>query len=86
MHVIIAYDVEADRTQCFKKICQKFLPRIQNSVFEGDITKSQLVELKYALEKEVKENESVRIWRIADSQIYKTYLLGKKLDEDYNIM
>lgn len=86
MHVIVSYDVEAERTQILKRLCQRFLPRIQNSVFEGDLRKSQVVELKYALQKEIKETETARIWIIADSQIFKTEVFGKKMDFDENIL
>lgn len=62
MHAIIAYDVEAKRTEIFKKICQRYLAKIQNSVFEGELTKAQLMNIQLALSKEIKENEKVRIW------------------------
>jgi CRISPR-associated protein Cas2 len=86
MHVIVSYDVEANRTQLFKKICHKFLPRIQNSVFEGDLRNSQINELIYALDKEVKPNETVRIWRFKEREIFKVYLLGKTNESPENIL
>jgi CRISPR-associated protein Cas2 len=86
MHVIVSYDVEADRTQLFKKICHKFLPRIQNSVFEGNLRYSQVNELIYALDKEVKSNETVRIWRFKEREILKVYLLGKTNESPENIL
>ena len=86
MHVIVSYDVEANRTQLFKKICHRFLPRIQNSVFEGDLRTSQVNELIYALDKEVKPNETVRIWRFKEREIFKVYFLGKTIESQENIL
>lgn len=76
IRAIIAYDVESSRTEIFKKICQKYLVRIQNSVFEGEITKAQLMRIKDSLENEINENESVRVW--VTSKILKTYIIGSK--------
>ncbi|MCL4345208.1 MAG: CRISPR-associated endonuclease Cas2 [Candidatus Thermoplasmatota archaeon] len=78
MHVIIAYDVTANRTDKFKRICQIYLIRIQNSVFEGELTEAQLMRIKDILVKEVKEDETVRIW--LTSKILKSINIGTKKD------
>ncbi len=75
MHIIITYDVEANRTEKFKKMCQIYLLRVQNSVFEGDINEPQLMKLRDSLEKETKEGESVKIW--ITSKILETIQIGK---------
>ena len=59
MFVILSYDVEANRTQLFKKISEQFLIHIQNSVFRGNLSESQILDLKFRVTKELKENESV---------------------------
>jgi CRISPR-associated protein Cas2 len=78
LHVIIAYDVTANRTDKFKRICQIYLIRIQNSVFEGELTEAQLMRIKDILVKEVKEDETVRIW--LTSKILKSINIGTKKD------
>lgn len=75
MHLIVAYDAEAERTEIFKKICQIYLVKIQNSVFEGDINEPQLMKLRDLLEKETKSSESVRIWIIP--KILRTVEIGR---------
>lgn len=75
MHLIVAYDVEAKRTEIFKKICQIYLVKIQNSVFEGDINEPQLMKLRDLLEKETNPGESVRIW--ITSKILQTVEIGR---------
>ena len=74
MHIIVAYDVDSKRTEIFKKMCQVYLTKIQNSVFEGDLSKAQLLRLESNLKKEVKDDEKVRIW--ITSKILKTIRLG----------
>ena len=62
MYIIVAYDVDAKRTEIFKKICQIYLIKVQNSVFEGELNEAQLMRLKSDLSSEVKDDEKVRIW------------------------
>lgn len=54
MYVILVYDIKSDEggqkalTKTFK-ICKKYLTHIQNSVFEGELSGSQLLKLKMEL-------------------------------------
>lgn len=54
MYVILVYDIKSDEggqkvlTKAFK-ICKRYLTHIQNSVFEGEISESQLLKLKVEL-------------------------------------
>ena len=74
--------MQSKRTQLFKKICQRYLTRVQNSVFEGELTKAQFRELKYEINQEIEDGEVVRIWNIADNQIFKIHTIGElHLDE-----
>lgn len=45
MYVILVYDVGEKRVGKMLKLCRKYLNWIQNSVFEGEITKVKLTEL-----------------------------------------
>ncbi len=86
MYVIIAYDVNAARTQILKKICQQFLGRVQNSVFEGKLTVAQFRELKDKLTDNINKDEMLRIWEIADNQIMKIHTLGTPRIEEGNVL
>ncbi|MDG5800304.1 CRISPR-associated endonuclease Cas2 [Marinilabiliaceae bacterium ANBcel2] len=46
MYIILMYDVNEKRTGKMLKLCRKYLNWIQNSVFEGNISKVKLIELK----------------------------------------
>jgi CRISPR-associated protein Cas2 len=51
MYVVLVYDISKEengqkRWSKVFKICKKYLSHIQNSVFEGEISKVQLMKLK----------------------------------------
>ncbi|MGB3368502.1 MAG: CRISPR-associated endonuclease Cas2 [Acidaminobacteraceae bacterium] len=56
MYVILVYDIKFDSEgkkvlPKVYKTCKKYLTHIQNSVFEGELSKSQLIELNNELKK-----------------------------------
>ena len=69
MYVVLVYDISKDdngqkRWSRIFKICKKYLSHIQNSVFEGEISKPQLVKLQQELGKYIDENlDSVIIFK-----------------------
>ena len=79
MYVILAYDIGEDRVMKVCKCCRRFLPRVQNSVFEGEITESKLEKLKSALEKIiVPVEDSVLFWISRDDHWVKRETLGRE--------
>lgn len=46
MYVLMTYDVEAKRTNKFKKLLRCYLEHIQYSVFSGDLSEAKLMELR----------------------------------------
>lgn len=51
MYVIMVYDIGEERVAKVLKISRKYLTWVQNSVFEGEITKANLIRLKSQLAK-----------------------------------
>jgi len=49
MYMLMTYDVEAKRTERFKKLLRRYLNHTQYSVFSGDITEAQAIKLRRAL-------------------------------------
>lgn len=49
MFMVMSYDVEARRTPKFKKLLRRYLNHDQFSVFSGDITEAEAIELRAAL-------------------------------------
>jgi CRISPR/Cas system-associated endoribonuclease Cas2 len=55
-------------------------------VFRGELTESQVLDLKSDISKELKQDESVFLWIIKDSQIYQEIKLGNMRYQDGNFM
>lgn len=51
MHVLVVYDTASQRNPKILRTCRKYLHHMQNSVFEGQLTPSQLHQLTRAIEK-----------------------------------
>ncbi|HRD49742.1 MAG TPA: CRISPR-associated endonuclease Cas2 [Candidatus Contendobacter sp.] len=49
MYMLMTYDVEATRTNKFKKLLRRYLVHDQFSVFSGDITEAQAIQLRREL-------------------------------------
>ena len=86
MYVVLVYDVSkedngAKRWSKIFKICKKYLTHIQNSVFEGEISKVQLANLQQELKKYIdQELDSVIIFKSRQEKWLDKELWGKKED------
>jgi len=60
MFVIMAYDIGVERVAKALKVARKYLTWIQNSVFEGELTRARFERLKVEMKKVIDhENDSV---------------------------
>jgi len=57
MFAIIVYDVSVQRVTKVCHFLRKYMDWIQNSVFEGELTKSQLKEVEVGLKNIINETE-----------------------------
>lgn len=57
MYLIIVYDIKVDRVNKVKSFLRQYLFWIQNSVFEGEVTKSEFKIIKYGLKEIIEEDE-----------------------------
>ena len=69
MFVIMAYDVNARRVAKVLKVSRRYLVRVQNSVFEGEITPGRLEALKHELNAIIHSDE--------DSVLFYVWNAGK---------
>lgn len=66
------------------KLCRKYLNWVQNSVFEGEITKVKLKELLHKTEEIIEEEDSIIIFSSRSEQWLDKQIIGKernKLDQ-----
>ena len=86
MYIVLVYDVSqeengARRWSRIFKICQKYLTHIQNSVFEGELSKGQLAQLQKELKEYIdKELDSVIIFKSRQEKWLDKEFWGRKDD------
>ena len=86
MYVILVYDISSDckgqsvLTKTYK-ICKKYLTHIQNSVFEGELSKAQLAKLQQELKLYIDEElDSVIIFKSRQEKWLDKEFWGRKDD------
>ena len=87
MYVILVYDIsQTDKGQKrwnrVFKLCKQYLIHIQNSVFEGEISKANLFKLEHDINNEInQEMDSVIIFKSRNERWLDKEILGKSLDD-----
>lgn len=86
MYVILVYDINGDEKgvkagrQMFK-LCKRYLTHIQKSVFEGNLSESQLAQLKLESSRIIrKELDSVIIFKTGNDKWLNKEMWGVKDD------
>ncbi len=83
MYYILTYDCTSPkRLPKLLKTCRRYLNWIQNSVFEGELTKAQFISLKTKLAKILdKKNDSIIFFEIRNKQVVDREILGIEKNE-----
>ena len=77
MFVILVYDCEPKRGVKVLKKCRQYLEWVQNSVFEGEITKAGLQILKAELKKIINtKKDSIIFYEFRTLSYYKRETMG----------
>jgi len=77
MYVIVVYDVGEKRVGKVCKFMRRYLPRVQNSVFEGDLPESKMEAMKAGLRKLLtEESDSVLLWVLRDAKWVDRQIIG----------
>ncbi len=78
MYVIIVYDVDQKRVQRVCNFLRRYLNWVQNSVFEGHLTESQLARVKDGISKRINlEEDSVYIYILPDRKWVEREVIGQ---------
>ena len=87
MHIIAIYDIGEKRVGKVLKLFRKYLTWIQNSVFQGDITKAKLEELKLKLLDIIESDyDSVVFFVMRTDKVFKKQFVGKPFDPFDNFL
>ena len=78
-YAIVFYDVKEKRVQKVFKVCKKYLSHFQYSVFRGEITPANLVNLIRELKKVInKEEDYICIIKTISNNVFGEEILGKR--------
>lgn len=92
MYIILVYDISIiDNGQNIWRrvyqICKKYLRHVQNSVFEGEVTKAQLFELRTQIDREIRDHlDSVIIFKTHSEKWLDRDILGIQDDPTSNFL
>lgn len=79
MYVIVVYDVGEKRVGKVCKYMKRYLPRVQNSVFEGEIGEAKLAVMKAGLYKLLDPSiDSVLFWVMRDDHWVDRVVMGNE--------
>jgi len=79
MYIILAYDVGEERVGKVCHYLRRYLPRVQNSVFEGELSEAKLEAMKAGLRKLLaSERDSVLLWVLRESRWADRQVIGRE--------
>jgi len=83
MYYLIVYDIASPkRLPKVLKICRKYLFWVQRSVFEGELNKSQYINMRIELGKVInKKEDSIIFYTIRNTSVVNKQIMGKELNE-----
>ena len=77
MYVIIVYDVGVERVNKVRIFLKQYLNWVQNSVFEGELTKVEMKKVKVSIKDLIDEGEdSVKVYTMRSDKYLQTVELG----------
>ena len=87
MYVIVVYDVNVRRVSKVCNYLRRYLNWVQNSVFEGDLTESELERIKFELSLMInKEEDSIVIYVLGSDKYLKREIIGNPKNDISNIV
>ncbi len=76
MYVVVVYDVSIERVNEIRKFLRRYLIWVQNSVFEGEVTKSEYERIRSKLFEMVREKDSIIIYLFRTRDEVKKEVIG----------
>ena len=77
MHVIVVYDVPAERTRIYRKLLRRRLEHLQYSVFFGELTKGQVTSMKNEIETTLEPEDSVVVFESTNPSAFDFTTFGQ---------
>ncbi len=80
MYAIVVYDVHVDKVQKVNTFLKRYLFWVQNSVFEGEVSESQLREVQKYLENMLDPDESTVIFLLRSAKYVRRIQIGRSTE------
>jgi len=86
MYYILTYDIASEkRLPKALKLCRRYLNHVQNSVFEGELSTSQMDRLEIEIKNLInKKEDSVIIYAARMPEVVDRFVIGKEKHEISN--
>lgn len=68
MYLIVVYDISVERVNKVRNYLKQYLNWVQNSAFEGDVTKGEFQKIKIGLKRIIEEDEDSILFYKASSK------------------
>jgi CRISPR-associated protein Cas2 len=76
MHVIVVYDVPADRTHVYRKLLRRRWEHLQYSVFYGELTEGQVTAMKNDIEEKLESDDSIVVFESSNPAAFEFSTFG----------
>jgi len=76
MHVIVVYDVPADRTHVYRKLLRRRLEHLQYSVFYGELTEGQVTAMKNDIQEKLQPDDSIVVFESSNPAAFEFSTFG----------
>jgi CRISPR-associated protein Cas2 len=87
MYVLVVYDVEVKRVSRIHKFLKRYLSWVQNSVFEGELSESQMEAVRTGLRQLMSgEVDSVLIYTAREERWLNKEVIGRERGETNNLL
>lgn len=87
MYVLVVYDVEVKRVSRIHKFLKRYLSWVQNSVFEGELSESQMEAVRMGLSGLMSDEvDSVLIYSAREERWLNKEVIGREHGETDNLL
>lgn len=86
VYVVVVYDMQADRTRLLLNLLRKYLTHVQNSVFEGELTRGDLETLRNRIDAILEPDESAIVYELPAEKMVTRTVFGDDPTEDQRFL